>query len=121
MSKRYIWPTDWTLSDATSQGQSEPGSNDNKWVLCNLQRIIGGSLSDCLVLYSGHSFGVILPICRDAVGVFHSPSRVGHRTLVEEVLLLCKDTVGVFYSPSRLGHRALVEGVFPLCRDRLGV
>ena len=85
-----------------------------------------------------------LPLCRDAVGVFYSPSRQNHRTLVEEVLNplqrcswfiiqlssrlghrtlvweelpLCRDAVGVFYSPSRQNHRTLVEGVLnPLQR-----
>ena len=27
-----IWPIDWTLSDATTSGESEPGSNGNEGV-----------------------------------------------------------------------------------------
>ena len=40
--------------------------------------ITGTSPSDCLVSYPGHSFRVILPLCRSAVGVFFSPSRQGN-------------------------------------------
>ena len=45
-----IWPIDWNLSDANSPGQSGPGSNDNKGVLCIPQSstITGASPSDCL-------------------------------------------------------------------------
>ena len=28
---------------------------------------------DCLVSYAGHSLGGVLPLCREAVGVFYSP------------------------------------------------
>ena len=45
------------------------------------------------------------PICREAVDVFYSPSRLGHRTLVVRVSLLCRETVDVFYSSSRLVKR----------------
>ena len=47
--------------------------------------------------------GGVLPLCRNAVGVFYNPSRLGYMTLVGEVLPFCRDVVGVFYSPSRLG------------------
>ena len=51
-------------------GQSGPGSNGNKGVLCNPQSssIIGTSPSNYLVLYPGHSLGV---------SVFYSPSQLG--------------------------------------------
>ena len=40
----------------------------------------GTSPSDCLVSYPGHSLGGgVLPLCRGAVGVFYSPSRLGKR------------------------------------------
>ena len=32
------------------------------------------SPSDCLVSYPGHSLGGVLPLCREAVGVFYSSS-----------------------------------------------
>ena len=63
----------------------------------------------------------VLPLCRNAVGVFYSPSRLGHRTLVEGVLPLCSNAVGVFYSLNRLGQRTLIRGVLPLSRDAVGV
>ena len=34
MSNSSIGPIDRTLSDATTLGQSEPGSNDNEGLLC---------------------------------------------------------------------------------------
>ena len=39
--------------------------------------ITGTSPSDCLVSYPGHSLEDILPLCKGAVGVFYSPSRLG--------------------------------------------
>ena len=69
-----IWPIDRTLSGATTQGQSGPGSDGNEGMLCIPQSssIIGTSPSDCLVAYPGHSLGVVLPLCRGAIGVFYS-------------------------------------------------
>ena len=54
-----IWPIDSTLSGATTSGQSGPGSNGNKGVLCIPQssNITGASPSDCLVSYPGHVLG----------------------------------------------------------------
>ena len=45
-----IWPTDRSLSGATTPGQSEPGSDGNEGVLRTPQSssIIGTSPSDCL-------------------------------------------------------------------------
>ena len=47
------------LSGAPTPGQSGPGSGGNEEVLCIPQssRITGTSSSNCLVSYSGHSFG----------------------------------------------------------------
>ena len=64
-------------------------------VQCHIQDILGGG---------------VLPLCRDAVSVFNSSSRLGHRTLVEGVLPLCRNAVSVFYRSSWLGHRTLIEG-----------
>ena len=65
--------------------QSRPGSDGNKGVFCIPQSssIAGASPSDCLVSYLGHSLGGVLLLCREAVGVFYSPNRLGKR--VEEV------------------------------------
>ena len=85
-------PIDRTLSGTTTTGQSGPGSDDSEGVLCipQISSITGISASDCLISYLWHSlWGVFLP-CRDSVGVFYSSIRLGHRTLVEGVLLLCR-------------------------------
>ena len=53
--------------------------------------------------------------------------RVISRTLVGGVKALCKDVVGVFYSPGRLGKDCSVSypehsgGVLPLCKYVVGV
>ena len=54
-----IWPIDKTLSDATTPGQNESGSNGNESVFSILQssRITGASPSDCLMLYPGYLSG----------------------------------------------------------------
>ena len=61
-----IWPIDRTLSGATTLGQSRPGSDGNKGVLCTPQSscITGTSPSDCLVSYPGHllTVGVLPPL-----------------------------------------------------------
>ena len=43
--------------------------------------ITGTSPSDCLVLYPGHSLVGVLPLCRGAVGVFYSPSRLDNQRI----------------------------------------
>ena len=57
MLNTSIWPIDRTLSSAITQGQSGPGSNGNKEVLCIPQNssITGASLLDYLLSYSGHT------------------------------------------------------------------
>ena len=63
MSNSYIWPIDTTLSGATILNQSGPWSNANERVLCIPQSfsITEASLSDCLVLNSGHFLGEPYP------------------------------------------------------------
>ena len=79
MSNRSIRPLDWTLSGATTLGLSGPGSNGNKRVhsISKSSSITGASPSACLVSYLGPLLGGGLPLCRDAVGVFFSPSWLG--------------------------------------------
>ena len=49
--------------------------------------ITGTSPSDWLVLYTGHSLGVgVLPLCRGAVDVFYSSSRLGNLPCWEEIV-----------------------------------
>ena len=54
-----MWLIGRTLSDATTLGQSGPGSDGNEEVLCIPQSfsITGASSLDCLGLYPGHLFG----------------------------------------------------------------
>ena len=70
---------------ATTLGQSGLGSDGNEGVLHIPQSSsINGILpSDCLVSYPGHSWGgEVLPLCREAVGVFYNHSQPVHKTLV---------------------------------------
>ena len=60
-----IWPIDWTLSGATTLGQSEPGRNGNKGILHILQvSKTGALLSDCLMSYPGRSLVDLTPLQR---------------------------------------------------------
>ena len=76
-----IPPTDRTLPANTNLGQSGPGSNSNKKVLYVAQSSrTGRSILGDLVSYPRLSLwgGVmVLPGCRDAVGVDYSPRRLG--------------------------------------------
>ena len=76
MSNSSIWPIDRNLSRATTQDQSGPGSDGNEGVLHVPQSssILEASPSDCLMTLAEK----ILPLCRDAVGVFCNPNRLGH-------------------------------------------
>ena len=79
MSNSSIGPIDRTLSGALTQGQSEAGSNANERVLHVPQSFKTGiSPSDWLMSYPGYLLerGVLL-LCRNVVGVFCSPSRLG--------------------------------------------
>ena len=80
MSNSSFWPKDRTVSGATTPGVSGPGRDGNERVLRISQSssITGASPSDFLVLYTGHSLaGGVLPLCRDAIAVFYSPSQMG--------------------------------------------
>ena len=83
MSNSSIWPTDRTLSGATTLGQSRPESNGNEEGLHVSQSSrAGASLSDGLMSYSVHSFERgVLPLSRDAVNVFYSHNRQGWESL----------------------------------------
>ena len=84
-----IWRIDWPQSDATTQGQSGPESDGNEGVLRVPQSSSNTrtSSSDCLESYPVHSLGESLPLCRYAVGVFYSPSRLGKWQIVLTFLL----------------------------------
>ena len=69
ISKHFssICPQNRTLSGTTCPGLSGPESDDNEGVLRIPQSssITGTPLSDCLVLYPGHSLeGGVLPLCK---------------------------------------------------------
>ena len=74
-----IWPRDRTLSGASTPGQIGPCSDGNEQLLRISQSssITGTSTSNCLVSLSGHSGSEVLPLCRKAVSVFHSPNQLG--------------------------------------------
>ena len=69
-----IWPIDRNLSSVTTLGQSGSWSDGNE-AIPQSSSITGTSESDCLVSYPGHSVGG-LALCRNAVGVFYSPSQL---------------------------------------------
>ena len=73
-------PIDRALSSTTILGKIDLGAMAMKRALRISQSssITGTSPSDCLVSYLGHSLGGVLPLCREAVGVFSSPSRLGN-------------------------------------------
>ena len=94
MSNSYIWPI-----DATTPGRSRPGSDGNEGLLRIPQNcMVGASSSDCLVSYPGHSIVVweVLPLFRDAVGIFYSSSWLGCKLFV-----LDKNTFGVVIAMKR--------------------
>ena len=74
-----IWPIDRTLSDATTPGQYGPGSIGNERVfrIPQSSSFTGASPPDCLVSYQAHSSEGVLPLCRESIGVFYSPRRLG--------------------------------------------
>ena len=76
-----MWTIDGTLPGTTTPGQRGPESDGNERVLRITQSssITGTSPSHCLVSYPGHSLREVLPLCRDAVGVFCSPCRLGSK------------------------------------------
>ena len=85
-----IWHIDRTLSGAITLGQSGPRTNSNEGLLQIFKA--GASQSDGLMSYPGLVGEGVLAFCRDAVGVFYSPSRLS--------LLLCID--GTISSNSKM-------------------
>ena len=80
MSNSSIWMIEKTLSDSTTLGQRGPGSDGNKEILHIPQSSrTKVSPSDGLMSYPWHLLvlGGVLPLSRDAVGVFYSSSWLG--------------------------------------------
>ena len=98
-----IWPIDWTLSHATTLGQSGPGSDGNEGVLhiSHSFSITRVSPSDCLVSYSGDLFGGGLTSLQKSSRYIQQPRSNGPRDTRcgGGVISLCRKAVGVFYTP----------------------
>ena len=78
MSNGSIWPIDKTLSSASIPRQSGPGSNGNEEILRIPQGYTDWSLAIRLFnVISKILVWAVLPLCRDAVGVFYSISQLG--------------------------------------------
>ena len=77
-----IWSIDGILTDTTTPDQSGAGSNDNEGILHIPQSSMTGAIpSSDLVSYNRTLVGGrILPLYRDAVNVFDSPSQLGLNT-----------------------------------------
>ena len=75
------------ISGATISDQRGPGSNGNEGVLRipKSSSITEALPSDCLVSYT---LGVVLPLCRGAVGVFYSPNQLGKKVKDEYLKFL---------------------------------
>ena len=104
MSNNYIRPIDRVLSGATTLDMSGPWSDDNEWVFRIPQSFsfTGVSPSGCLALYLGHSLGAVFVSASHQTGL-DTRSMVRKDTRWGwGILPLCRDAVGVFYNPSRL-------------------
>ena len=86
MSNSSIWPIGRTLSGFTTLGQSGHQSNGREGVYHIPQNssITEASPPDCLVSYQDTCWEEVLPLCRDAVAVFYSPSQLGWGGLLWE-------------------------------------
>ena len=82
-----VWPIDRALSGTTTPNHSGPGSDVNEGVLCIPQSssITEASPLDCLMSYRGHSFGEVLPLCRDSVDVFYSLANWSRKIITSPV------------------------------------
>ena len=70
-------PTDGALSGASTQRPNVPGSDDNKGVLrIHRSSSITGASEKVFSFISRTLVVGVLPLCRDAVGVFYIPSRL---------------------------------------------
>ena len=79
MSNSSIWLIDRTLSGATIPDQSGPGSDGNEGLLNIPQSssFPGISPTDRFVSYPGHTLGDLTSLCRETVGLFYRPGRLG--------------------------------------------
>ena len=82
-----IWSIDRTLSGATTLGQSWAVGDSYEGVFRFPQSSIITGTSPC-VSHQNTRWG-LLPICRCAVGVFYSPSRLGEYWIENRYLFSC--------------------------------
>ena len=103
-----------TQSGAKSPSQSGHVSDDNEGVNHISQRssISWASPSDFPVLYKGHSLVEVLTLCRDAVDVFYSPNRMGHKTLVGESLFSLQRCSRCILQPKLTGPQDTLSGEY---------
>ena len=90
---KFIWSIDRTLSGASTRSQNGPGSNGNEVLLC-ITQISKARPLPCHI--QNTCWGWVLPLCRDAVSVFSSPSQLGYQILMEEKswhTLLCQQSL----------------------------
>ena len=83
----YVWPTDRILSAATTPDQIGPGSDGSEGVLRIPQSssITATSPWVCLVSHQDTRWwGGVLPLCREAVSIFYSPSRLDKLLTLEK-------------------------------------
>ena len=99
MSKSSNWPTDRTLTGATTLAHSRLGSDVSEGVLCIYQscKITGASPSDCLILRILVGAGEDLPLCRYAVGVFYIPIWLGGTIISHSFLISLYILLIIFY------------------------
>ena len=80
----YICLIDWTLTATTTLGQCRPEINGNEGLLHipqSSRTVI--SPSDGLAIYiQNPHWGVVLPLCRDALSIYYTPSSVGWRDIL---------------------------------------
>ena len=70
----------------------------------------GASASNCLISYPGYSLWGFLPLCRDAVGVSYSPSRLGWFILFIFIIFVFFVNVMIMHSLTRI---QLATRIFP--------
>ena len=71
-----VGPTGWTLSGVTTPGQKGPGSNGNEGVL-RIPHYWSHTIRFLSDISMTH-IGGVLPLYRDGVGLFCSPSQLSH-------------------------------------------
>ena len=59
------------------QDRVDLGTKAMKGYIPQNSSITEASPLDCLVSYTGHSWGGVVPLCREAVGVCYSTNRLG--------------------------------------------